>query len=73
MRWRLDDGQIEVVDEAQARVLRGKTPAERIAMVLQCNETMRLLIEARLRTRHPEWTDGQVSAGVARRMLGESA
>jgi hypothetical protein len=33
MRWRLDDGQIEVIDEAQAKVLRAKTPAQRVAMV----------------------------------------
>ncbi|MCY2925607.1 MAG: hypothetical protein NT031_09225 [Planctomycetota bacterium] len=70
MRWRLDDGQIEVIDEAQAKVLRGKTPAQRVAMVGQCNRTMRLLIQARLQARHPDWTDEQLAAGVARRMRG---
>jgi hypothetical protein len=73
MRWRLDDGQIEVIDEEQAKVLRGKTPAERVEMILECNETMRLLISTRLRTWHPDWTDEQVEAQVARRMLGEPA
>ncbi len=70
MRWRLDDGQIEVIDEAQAKVLRAKTPAQRVAMVGQSHRTMRLVIEASLRARHPDWTDEQVDAGVARRLLG---
>lgn len=70
MQWRLDDGQIEVIDEAQARVLRDKTPAQRVAMVGQCNRTMRLLIKARLQARHPDWTEDQLADGVARRLLG---
>jgi hypothetical protein len=51
--WRLDPGQIEVVDEAVAVVLRAKTPAERIAI-------------AQIRARHPDWADAQVQVEVAR-------
>jgi len=72
MKWRLDDGQIEVVDEAVAAILRTKTPAERLAMAFAANETARALIAGRLRTDHPDWTDAQVKAGVARRMMGEA-
>ena len=68
MRHRLDDGQIEVVDEAVAAVLRTKTGAERVAMALQCNRTVRLVIEGSVRMRHPDWDDKQVAAEVARRM-----
>lgn len=68
MKWRLDDGQIEVVDDAVAEVLRKKTPAERVAMIAAANRTMRLLIEGHLRTVHPDWTDPQVAAEVVRRM-----
>src|SRR2546423_630418 len=57
IRWRLDAGQIEVVDDAIAQILRRKTPAQRVAMILDANQTMRLLLEATVRTRHPEWTD----------------
>ena len=69
MQWRLDDGQIEVVDDRMAEVLRRKTPAERVAMVSAAHRTARLLIEGRLRTRHPDWNDARVSDEVARRML----
>jgi hypothetical protein len=66
--WRLDPGQIEVIDDALAEVLRRKTPAERIAMIFAANRTMRLLIEGSLRTRHPDWDDARLLAEVARRM-----
>lgn len=68
MHWRLDDGQIEVIDEAQAEALRRRTPAQRVAMIGACNRTMRLLIEGRLRSRHPEWEDETVHTEVVRRM-----
>ena len=68
MRWRLDDGQIEVLDEQVAEVLRRKTPAERVSMIFACNRTMRLLIEGRLRTDHSDWDGARVSAEVAGRM-----
>ena len=68
MKWRLDPGQIEVVDDAVAEILHRKTPAERVAMISTCHRTMRLLIEGHLRTRHPDWTDEQIAAEVARRM-----
>jgi hypothetical protein len=69
-RWRLDPGQIEVVDDAVAQVLRSKTPAERIAMALAANRTARLLIAGALRTRHPDWSKQQIASEVARRMCG---
>ena len=68
MKWRLDDGQIEVVDDAVAQVLRRKTPAERVALISALDRTMRLLIEGHLRTRHPDWDDARIAAEVVRRM-----
>lgn len=56
MKRRLDDGQIEAVDDAQAEVLRQKTPAERVGMICASNRTMRLLIAGHLLTRHPDGT-----------------
>jgi hypothetical protein len=65
-----DARRIEVLDSIMVEVLRSKTPAERVAMGLECNRTARLLIEGHLRTQHPEWSDEQVAAEIARRMLG---
>lgn len=69
IKWRLDAGQIEVVDDAVAEALRRQTLTQRVAMVLAANRTMRLIIEGRLRTSHPDWDDRRIAAEVARRMV----
>jgi hypothetical protein len=70
MKWRLDPGQIEVVDERVAEALRKKQPWERIEMTLAMNRTARLVVEGAVRTRHPDWDDAKVISEVARRMQG---
>ena len=69
MRWRLDKGQIEVIDNAVAEVLRRKTPGQRVEMALAANRLVRLRIEGHLRTLHPDWDDAHIQAEIARRML----
>jgi hypothetical protein len=69
VKWRLDKGQIEVVDDAVAEILRRKTPAERVQMALDANRLGRQLIAGHLHTIHPDWNDDQIQAEVARRML----
>jgi hypothetical protein len=58
---------IELPDDAVVALLRRKTPAERLAMVFDAERTMRLVLEAHLRWRHPEWDDEQVAREIARR------
>ncbi|MHC4876295.1 MAG: hypothetical protein ACYTGL_07340 [Planctomycetota bacterium] len=72
MKWRLDHGQIEVVDDAIADVLRQKTHAQRVAMVSDAHETARQLVTGGVRDQHPDWNEEQVQAEVARRLLGEA-
>jgi len=72
MRWRLDDGQIEVVDERVAEILRHKTPAERAAMVFDCNEFVRMAVVGGIRAQHPQWNDRQVQEELVRRVLGDA-
>jgi Rv0078B-related antitoxin len=67
-KWRLDLGQIEVVDEAVAAVLRRKTPAERIAMAAAAHRTAREMLTAQISAKHPDWTDEDVQREVARRL-----
>lgn len=69
-KWRLDPGQIEVIDDAMADVLRAKQPWERVAMMSQANRTVRHLLAGGIRARHPDWSAEQVKREVARRMLG---
>lgn len=68
MKWRLDKGQIEVVDDAVAEVLRHKTIAQRVEMALAANRLVRLRIEGHLRTLHSDWPDERIQAEIARRM-----
>jgi hypothetical protein len=69
MKRRLDADQIGVMDEAIAKVLRKKTPAERIEMAAGYHRLVRGLIEGGLRTKHPDWDDARIAAEVARRMM----
>ena len=69
-RWRLDPGQIEVIDDDWAAVLRRKTPAQRVAMIGQAHKVAKAMLRASIRRGHPEWDDTQVNAAVARRLLG---
>jgi len=65
---RLDAGQIEVVDEAVAAILRRKTPAERIALTADAHRTARAMLTAQVGSLHPDWTAEQVRAEVVRRL-----
>jgi hypothetical protein len=69
IKWRLDPGQIEVPDAAVTEVLRHKTPAERVAMIIASNRTARLMVEASVKRQHPDWDEAAVKKEVARRML----
>ena len=68
MRWRLDPGQIEVVDEDVAAILRTKTPAEKLALIAAANRTLRAFVAAGVRLRRPDLSEPEVAREVARRM-----
>lgn len=70
MKYRLDDGQIEVVDDALAEVLRRKTPAERVEMIFRLNRRLRTAVEGYVRSRHPDWDDARVLEEVLWRFHG---
>jgi hypothetical protein len=59
---------VELLDEAVVKVLRRKTPAERVAMIFAANRTMRLRLEGHLRSRHPDWDTQALMQEIARRM-----
>jgi hypothetical protein len=64
----MDPRRIEVVDEAVAEILRRKTPAEKIEMAFGCSRLIRQVIEGRIRSLHPGWTDEEVAKEVSRRI-----
>lgn len=65
---RLDPGQIEVMDEAMAAVLREKTGAERLAIANRMWISAREMLICNLRAKHPGWDDWQVKREAARRL-----
>lgn len=66
---RLDDGQIEVIDDRVAEILRRMTPAERIRLGLDCARFVRQIMAGGIRAQHPDFTEEQVAAEIARRWL----
>ena len=65
---RLDPGQIEVMDEAMAVVLRQKTGAERLAISNRMWTSARDMLICHLRRLHPDWDDQQIRREAARRL-----
>ena len=59
--------RIEILDDAMVEVLRRKTSVERVAMVLDAEQTMCQMLEAHIRWRHPDWNAKQVACEIARR------
>lgn len=66
--FRLDKGQIEVVDDEMAEVLRHKTPAERIRIGFDLWISAHNMLMAHMKKTHPEWDDNKLSREVARRL-----
>jgi hypothetical protein len=65
---RLDAGQIEMLDQEMAEVLRSKSPAERLAIANGMWLSARRLISNTLQAEHPEWDAGQIAIETARRL-----
>ncbi len=69
---RLDPGQIEVVTDEMAAVLRRKTGAERLAILDRLFTFATQLLQSRLRADHPDWSDQQIAAAAAERLTGDA-
>ncbi len=55
--------------ERQVAICRALTPQQRLAQALRMNQTMRSLLAAGFRNRHPTWTEAEVRHAVADRIL----
>ncbi len=60
--------RLEVVEEEMARVLRQKTPAERLSIAFGLWRSARLMLAYMLRSLHPDWDEERVQGEVARRL-----
>lgn len=65
---RLDPGQIEVVDDTMAEILRHKTPGERIRIGFALWTSARQMLMTHLKKTHPDWDNRRVEKEVAKRL-----
>jgi len=65
---RLDKGQIEVVDDVMAGILRNKTPAERIHIGFEMWISAQKMLLSHLRATNPHWNKKRLNREVARRL-----
>lgn len=65
---RLDEGQIEVMDDSMSAVLAAKSPAERLEIACGLRRSAGRLIAAALRMRRPDWSEQEIDAEVIRRL-----
>jgi DUF1365 family protein len=61
--------RVEVIDRTYAAILAARTPAERAAMIVECNRSARVIIAAGERMRYPNLTEEAIAKSVSRRML----
>jgi len=66
--FRLDAGQIEVVEDCMAEVFRTKTPAQRIAIGFGLRRSAERLLRAHLISAHPDWDPQRIAREVAGRL-----
>ena len=70
MKYRLDPGQIEVVDDDVAEVLRRMTGAQRVQTVFRLHRRALALVEGSVRHFHPDWDEARVWEEILRRFHG---
>ena len=65
---RLDRGQIEVIDDKIAEIMKTKSGQERLNMVWDAWTFFEKTIRAYLKNRHLEWTEEQIQKEIVRRV-----
>lgn len=66
--YRLDDGQIEVVDDIVAEILKKKSPAERLKIGLGMWHSARVQLLSNIKSLHPAWDKEKIQREAARRL-----
>lgn len=65
---RLDEGQIEVIDDVMAEIYKGKTSAERLQIAFGFWRSARIQLFNCIRSLHPDWDERQIQREVVRRI-----
>ncbi|MEW5946696.1 MAG: hypothetical protein AB1742_10905 [bacterium] len=64
----IDKRNIEVLDDGVARILREKTPQQRLAVAFGLWDSAKKMLTGFVRSQHPEWSDSRVESEVAGRL-----
>lgn len=64
----IDERNIEVIDDDMAKVLREKTPQQRLAIAFGMWTSARMQITNYLRAEHPDWSESVIQKEVAKRL-----
>lgn len=62
-------GTIEILDPIVVRILRSKSPEERIQQAYGSNRLVRQRLASHFAYEHPEWSAQQINKAVAERLL----
>jgi hypothetical protein len=60
----------EEAARVQREVYRRMSPARRLQLIFEMNESLRELLAAGVRSRHPDYTEAQIKLAVVRLWLG---
>ncbi len=64
-----ESDHVRAAEAHQVSIYRAMTPQQRLEQGRRMNRTMRKLLAAGFRERHPKWSDSQVRQAVAQRVL----
>lgn len=65
---RLDDGQIEVIDDRMAEIYEKKTPLERLQIAFGLWRSAQIGLLNCIRSLHPDWSEDRIQREVVRRI-----
>jgi hypothetical protein len=69
MSTAVEADHLRMAHERQVAIYRAMTPQQRLEQATRMNQSMRELMAAGFRDRHPNWTESQVCRAVAERIL----
>ena len=65
---RINEGNIEVIDNRMAEIFREKTPQQRLSIAFGMWSSARKYLVNYLKTEHPDWSDTVIQKETARRL-----
>lgn len=68
IKMRISERNIEIIDDTMARVLREKTPQQRLAIAFGLWASAKKQLTNYLRSEHPDWDDMMVQREVVKRL-----